>query len=155
PNPTGWVDPLGLACQCPGDIDADGPFSEIVPGGGLAAHEAQGGHLIAKHIARTDVQLADRLRAEPHIPAASTFPDRATAESAAARTLAANKIKVEEFLNSSKGKTTVTHHFPHPVGVSMVNGNTNHEPASKVLLVLKKDVQRPEGYFLLTGFPEL
>ncbi|MGJ7518214.1 RNase A-like domain-containing protein, partial [Pseudomonas baetica] len=154
-NPTGWVDPLGLACKCPGDIDADGPFSEIVPGGGLAAHEAQGGHLIAKHIGRTDEQLANRLKAEPNIPAASTFPDRVTAESASARALAANKKKIEKFLTSNKGKTTVSHHFTQPIGVSMVNGKTTQVPASKVLLVLKKDDRRPEGYFLLTGFPEL
>ncbi|MCE6979300.1 RHS repeat protein [Pseudomonas frederiksbergensis] len=156
PNPTGWVDPLGLACNpCPGDIDADGPYSEIVPGGGLAAHEAQGGHLIAKHVGRTNMQLAQRLEAEPTIPAASTFPDRATAESASARALDANKTKIEKFLNGTKGKTTITHEFPYPVGVSLPNGRTEYLSASKVLLVLIKDARRPEGYFLLTGFPEI
>ncbi|WP_348529746.1 RHS repeat protein [Pseudomonas wuhanensis] len=156
PNPTGWVDPLGLACNpCPGDIDADGPYSEIVPGGGLAAHEAQGGHLIAKHVGRTNMQLAQRLEAEPTIPAASTFPDRATAESASARALDANKTKIEQFLNGTKGKTTITHEFPYPVGVSLPNGRTEYLSASKVLLVLIKDARRPEGYFLLTGFPEI
>ncbi|CAH0165153.1 Putative deoxyribonuclease RhsC [Pseudomonas sp. Bi123] len=112
PNPTGWVDPLGLAClPCPGEIEADGPFSEIVPGGGLAAHEAQGGHLIAKHIGRTDLQLAQRLEAEPTIPAASTFPDRAIAESAVARALSENKKRIDKFLKSKKSKTTITHQF--------------------------------------------
>ncbi|VVN29076.1 hypothetical protein PS662_04779 [Pseudomonas fluorescens] len=155
-NPTGWVDPLGLACSpCPGDLDADGPYSEIVPGGGLAAHEAQGGHLIKKHVGRTDTQLAKRLKAEPNIPAASTFPDRATAESASARALEANKTKIEKFLKGGKGKTTVTHVFPYPVGVSIPKGRSAHEPAAKVLLVLVKDTRRPEGYFLLTGFPEI
>jgi len=156
PNPTGWVDPLGLACnQCPGDMDADGPYSEIVPGGGLAAHEAQGGHLIAKHIGRTNLQLAQRLEAEPTIPAASTFPDRTSAESVVARVLAENKKRVDKFLKSTKGKTTITHKFDHPVGISLPNGGTEYIPASKVLLVLIKDARRHEGYFLLTGFPEL
>ncbi|WP_205896636.1 RHS repeat domain-containing protein, partial [Pseudomonas viridiflava] len=44
PNPTAWVDPLGLSCKntnCP-----EGPYSTIVPGGGLATHEKAGGHLI-------------------------------------------------------------------------------------------------------------
>jgi hypothetical protein len=136
-------------------LDADGPYSEIVPGGGLAAHEAQGGHLIKKHVGRTDKQLAKRLKAEPNIPAASTFPDRATAESASSIALDANKAKIEKFLKGKKSKTTITHTFPYPVGVSMPNGRDNHLPASKVLLVLVKDVRRPEGYFLLTGFPEI
>ncbi|WP_434626329.1 RHS domain-containing protein [Pseudomonas sp. Z5-35] len=153
-NPTGWVDPLGLACQCPGDIEAEGPFSEIVPGGGLAAHEARGGHLIRKHIGRTDAQLAQRIEAEPNVPAASTFPDRATAESSAARAIASNEKKIEKFLNSKKGKTTITHTYAKPVGVSLIRGHDDYAPAYKALFVLIKDPKKPEGYFLLTGFPE-
>ncbi|MFJ7798550.1 RNase A-like domain-containing protein [Pseudomonas sp. NPDC096950] len=154
PNPTGWVDPLGLACgPCPGDIE--GPYSEIVPGGGLAAHEAQGGHLIAKHVGRTDAQLLQRLADEPNIPAASTFLDRATAEATVAKALADNKQRIDKFLRRSKGKTMITHQFPQPVGVSVPNGHTSSLPASKVLLILIKEPRLPEGYFLLTGFPEI
>ncbi|WP_421138339.1 RNase A-like domain-containing protein [Pseudomonas sp. NFX15] len=69
-------------------------------------------------------------------------------------TLNANKPKIERFLSGTKEKTTITHQFPYPVGVSLLNGRTDAAPASKVMLVLIKDVRRPEGYFLLTGFPE-
>ncbi|MFI8222668.1 RHS repeat-associated core domain-containing protein [Pseudomonas sp. NPDC085632] len=156
PNPTGWVDPLGLACTpCPGAIPADGPYSEIVPGGGLAAHEAQGGHLIIKHVGKTDTQLAQRLQAEPNIPAASTFMNRAEAEAAVSEALSANSQKVTQFLNSNKGKTSFSHDLSRPVGVSMLNGLSHSQSASKLLLVLKKDPALPLGYFLLTGFPEL
>ncbi|MCT8946722.1 RHS repeat protein [Pseudomonas iridis] len=156
PNPTGWVDPLGLACTpCPGAIQADGPYSEIVPGGGLATHEAQGGHLIIKHVGRTDAQLAERLRAGPHLPAASTFSDRARAEAAVSEALRVNAQNVQDFLNSKKGKTTITHNFNQPVGVSLLNRATHPQPTQKLLLVLKKDPTLPLGYFLLTGFPEL
>jgi hypothetical protein len=150
------VDPLGLACTpCPGAIQADGPYSEIVPGGGLAAHEAQGGHLIIKHVGRTDTQLAQRLQAEPNIPAASTFMNRAEAEAAVSEALSANSQKVTQFLNSNKGKTSFSHDLSRPVGVSMLNGLTHSQSASKLLLVLKKAPALPLGYFLLTGFPEL
>ncbi|TDV50509.1 RHS repeat-associated protein [Pseudomonas helmanticensis] len=156
PNPTGWVDPLGLTCTpCPGAIQADGPYSEIVPGGGLAAHEAQGGHLIIKHVGRTDIQLAQRLQAEPNIPAASTFMNRAEAEAAVSEALSSNSQKVTQFLNSNKGKTSFSHVLGRPVGVSMLSGLTHSQSASKLLLVLKKDPALPLGYFLLTGFPEL
>ncbi|VVN02773.1 Putative deoxyribonuclease RhsC [Pseudomonas fluorescens] len=156
PNPTGWVDPLGLACTpCPGAIQADGPYSEIVPGGGLAAHEALGGHLIIKHVGRTDIQLAQRLQAEPNIPAASTFMNRAEAEAAVSEALSSNSQKVTQFLNSNKGKTSFSHVLGRPVGVSMLSGLTHSQSASKLLLVLKKDPALPLGYFLLTGFPEL
>ncbi|MCW1246610.1 RHS repeat protein, partial [Pseudomonas sp. SAICEU22] len=139
---------------CPGDIEADGPYSEIVPGGGLAAHEARGGHLIAKHVGRTDAQLAQRMEAEPNIPAASTFPNRATAESSAARGIAANEQKIEDFLNSPQTKTTITHTYAEPVGVNLLRDSDDYIPAYKALFVLKKDPGKPEGYFLLTGFPE-
>ncbi|MFJ4545255.1 RHS repeat-associated core domain-containing protein, partial [Pseudomonas sp. NPDC088885] len=156
PNPIGWVDPLGLACTpCPGAIQPDGPYSEIVPGGGLASHEAQGGHLMIKHIGRTDAQLAERLQAEPNIPAASTFLTRTEAEAAVSEALSANALNVEEFLNSNKSKTAFSHVLSRPVGVSMLNGLSHSQSASKLLLVLKKDPTLPLGYFLLTGFPEL
>ncbi|WP_343045174.1 RNase A-like domain-containing protein, partial [Pseudomonas atagonensis] len=156
PNPTGWVDPLGLACiPCPGTIPADGPYTEIVPGGGLAAHEAQGGHLITRHVGRTDAQLAQRLQAEPNIPAASTFLNRAEAETAVSEALSANSHEVTAFLASTKVKTSFTHNLSRPVGVSMLNGLSQSQPASKILLVLKKAPSLPLGYFLLTGFPEL
>jgi hypothetical protein len=126
-----------------------------VPGGGLAAHEAQGGHLIIKHIGRTESQLAQRLQAEPNIPAASTFLNRAEAEVAVSEALVANAQKIQNFLNSNKAKTNFTHDLSRPVGVSMLNGHSQSQSATKLLLVLKKDPTLPLGYFLLTGFPEL
>ncbi|WP_336355914.1 RHS repeat-associated core domain-containing protein [Pseudomonas granadensis] len=156
PNPTGWVDPLGLACTpCPGAVQAEGPYSEIVPGGGLATHETQGGHLIIKHVGRTDAQLAQRLQAEPNIPAASTFRNRAEAEAAVSEALSANSQTITDFLSSNKGKTNFTHDLNRPVGVTMLNGLSHSQTATKLLLVLKKDPTLPLGYFLLTGFPEL
>ena len=86
---------------------------------------------------------------------ASTFPDRATAGSAASKALDAKKSKTEKFLRRKKGTTVVTHAFPYPVGTSLPNGHNTQVPASKVLPVLIKDAKRPEGYFLLTGFPEI
>jgi len=56
------------------------PSSRLVPGGGLAAHEAQDGHLLLKHVGKTEAELSARLVAEPHISAASTFVTRAEAE---------------------------------------------------------------------------
>ncbi|WP_434672902.1 RHS repeat-associated core domain-containing protein [Pseudomonas sp. R1-15] len=154
-NPTGWVDPLGLACQCPGDIDADGPFSEIVPGGGLAAHEARGGHLIEKHVGRSEDQLRRRLDSEPHVPTASTFPDRATAESAVSSVLRARKADVDGFLNNRlRTSLTLQQSFTSPVGVGVIREAGILEPLSVVVLVLRKSDRSPTGYNLLTGFIE-
>jgi hypothetical protein len=154
-NPTGWVDPLGLACQCPGDIDADGPFSEIVPGGGLAAHEARGGHLMRKHIGRSEAQLRERLASEPHVPTASTFPDRTTAESAASSVLKTKKKEIEFFLSDKLEKSLLLQQsFPSPVGVGVIRKSGKLESLSVVTLVLRKSNKSPIGYNLHTGFVE-
>ncbi|MGN8346893.1 RNase A-like domain-containing protein, partial [Pseudomonas sp. SMV71] len=154
-NPTGWVDPLGLACNCPGDIEADGPFSEIVPGGGLAAHEARGGHLIDRHIGRSEAQLRKRLELEPHVPTASTFPDRASAESTVSKVLNAKETEIDGFLNNKLEKKLVLQQsFPSPVGVGVIRKSGKLESLSVVTLVLKKSKQSPTGYNLLTGYVE-
>ncbi|MGX9570243.1 RNase A-like domain-containing protein [Pseudomonas sp. CFBP 5748] len=154
-NPTGWVDPLGLACQCPGDIEADGPFSEIVPGGGLAAHEARGGHLIEKHIGRSEAQLRKRLDSEPRVPTASTFPDRAAAESTVSSVLRAKAKDIDEFLAEKNEKRLLLQQtFPSPVGVGVIRKSGKLEPLPVVTLVLRKSKESPVGYNLLTGYVE-
>ncbi|NWA32629.1 RHS domain-containing protein, partial [Pseudomonas sp. C6002] len=156
PNPTGWVDPLGLSCKataCPGQIVADGPYSEIVPGGGLAAHEAAGGHLMQKHIGRTDQQLATRLKNEPHVPTASTFPDRATAESAISSVIASNKTKINSFVKGKDKKIVITQKSPQPVGTSLKRGAKKTVPGREIYLILFKDKSMPNGYRIQTGYP--
>ncbi|WP_460319184.1 RHS repeat-associated core domain-containing protein [Pseudomonas ogarae] len=153
-NPTGWVDPLGLACQCPGDIEADGPFSEIVPGGGLAAHEARGGHLMKKHIGRSEAQLRKRLDSEPHVPTASTFPDRATAELSVSSVLKAKETEIDGFLRRPEKKLMLQQSFPAPVGVGVIRKSGKLENLSVVVLVLKKSKESSTGYNLLTGYVE-
>jgi hypothetical protein len=143
-----------LSC-CPGDTEADGPYSEIVPGGGLAAHEARGGHLIAKHVGRSEAQLRERLDSEPHVPIASTFPDRATAESAASSVLKTKKKEIENFLSDTLEKSLLLQQsFPSPVGVGVIRKTGKLEPLSVVTLVLRKSNKSPTGYNLHTGFVE-
>ncbi|MFC6337602.1 type IV secretion protein Rhs [Pseudomonas sp. CCM 7891] len=156
PNPTGWVDPLGLSCKaaaCPESIVADGPYSEIVPGGGLAAHEAAGGHLIKKHIGKTNEQLASRLKHEPHVPTASTFHDRATAESTVSKMITDNGAKINKFTKGNKDKITIIQKTQHPIGTSLVRGAAATTPGTKIYLVLLKDKKMPDGYKVLTGYP--
>ncbi|MCO8310403.1 RHS repeat protein [Pseudomonas mandelii] len=151
PNPTGWVDPLGLAClPCPGD--PEGPFSEIVPGGGLAAHEAQGGHLIAKHIDRAEAQLRDRLKAEPNIPIASTFPNRTSAEAIVSSVMGKNKKLIDEFMKGKARKLVITEPMSAPVGVGVVRNSGKLEPLSVIKLILQRTTSSPAGYIILTGY---
>ena len=151
PNPTGWVDPLGLSCKktsCP-----EGPYSVIVPGGGLAAHEAAGGHLMEKHVGRTDQQLLDRLRQEPHIPAASTFHDRATAELAISKVLDNNQDKIKDFLEGNNQQIVITQPSPEPIGTSFKKNTTTPVPGKEIYLIIRRDQKMHTGYRIHTGFP--
>ncbi|MDY0898920.1 RHS repeat-associated core domain-containing protein, partial [Pseudomonas fluorescens] len=151
PNPTGWVDPLGLSCKptnCP-----EGPYSVIVPGGGLDAHEAAGGHLIKKHIGRTVEQLAERLRLEPHVPTASTFPDRATAESVISKVLAENQAKISKFLKGNDRQIVITQKSKDPVGVSLKRGYQTTVPGKEIYLIIRREKKMPDGYRIHTGYP--
>src|SRR5215510_5684202 len=64
----------------------------------LAADERLGGHTLQRHVGRTDAQLAERLRRERNITAASTYTDRETASTVVGAALAESKSKVEAWL---------------------------------------------------------
>ncbi|MHC8402128.1 RHS repeat-associated core domain-containing protein [Pseudomonas sp. MDT1-17] len=155
PNPTGWVDPLGLSCNpCPGAKEDVGPYSEIVPGGGLGAHEARGGHFIEKHVGRSEAQLAQRLKDEPWLGKASTFSDRATAEKAMSSVIATNKAVIEKFIKSRDTQIIISDSVPYPVGVVLRRKASTVKPVSGVYLLLRKDKRMPDGYRIHTGYAE-
>jgi hypothetical protein len=60
----------------------------------LGIDESRGGHTLARHVGRTDSQLLDRLAREPRISAASTYTDRATAETVVALALERERSRV-------------------------------------------------------------
>ncbi|WP_242175070.1 MULTISPECIES: RHS repeat-associated core domain-containing protein, partial [unclassified Pseudomonas] len=151
PNPTGWVDPLGLSCKpknCP-----EGPYSVIVPGGGLDAHESAGGHLIEKHIGRTNQQLAERLQKEPHVPTASTFSDRASAELAISKVLADNQSRINNFLKGKDSQTVIIQKTQEPIGTSLKRGAQTTVPGKEIYLIIRRDKKMPIGYRIHTGYP--
>ena len=128
-------------------------ISRLVPGGGLAAHEAAGGHTIARHVGKTDAQLAARLAAEPHISKASTFIDRATAESAIAQTIEANQAAITTWLGGSSNVLRITHSVPG-AGRVLVRGAAAAIDVDNVRVVLVRDPSLPTGYRILTAFPQ-
>jgi hypothetical protein len=132
------------------------PSSPLVPGGGLTAHEAAGGHLLDKHVGETYEDLATRLAKEPRIDAASSFTDRATAEKAVAETINANQAKITDWLASGRNTPLpISHTMSEPVGISVPRGVPVGIPASSVKVILVRDASFPDGYRILTGYPEL
>jgi hypothetical protein len=122
----------------------------------LTAAERLGGHTLARHVGRTDDDLRERLRREPDIAAASTYPDRQTAERVVAATL-------EQFSRRIKAWTARTGSRPNlaldyrgkpgnPVGRSVRRGDTRVRDCSDAVVVLRWHASG--RFYVLTSYPE-
>ncbi|NWK68171.1 WXG100 family type VII secretion target [Bacillus paramycoides] len=131
-----------------------GDSSSLTPGGGLAAHEARGGHLLERHVGKTDEELLQRIQSDPKISGASTFTDRATAEKIANEVLnnPSNQELIQIWLDNTRNKRPIA--LPYGgteiIGRGISRGSTTIEDMTNAIIVLKKD---KTGKFILTGYP--
>ena len=126
--------------------------SRLVPDGGLAGHEAAGGHVLARHIGMTDADLLARLASNPRISAASTFNTRAVAESSVAGLLNANAAGVGSWLAGS-GSRLVLNGSHGVTGRSVAQGSSSISNVTGVRAVLVRDPNLSVGYRVQTAFP--
>ncbi|ARB37818.1 hypothetical protein FC605_13110 [Bacillus subtilis] len=132
-----------------------GDSTPLAPGGGLAAHEAKGGHLIERHVGKTDEELIQRLdkskMSNKKISGSSSFKDRATAERVANSALTNNKAKIEKWLNSDVKKPLVLSYKGNEVlGRGIPKGEDTITDLTNAKIILKKN---KDGSFILTGYP--
>lgn len=118
----------------------------------LATDETKGGHTLERHVAKTDAQLAARLKAEPNISAASTYRDRRTAEVTVGEALSVNTAKVEAWRarQSERPNLVLDIRMPSTIGRTMRRGGAARE-ADSAVVVLKWD---GKGGFVLTSYPQ-
>jgi CDI toxin RNase A-like protein len=152
-----------LACQPPassgpGASSAQRPSA--VPSGGaapardLSQDEAGGGHILRKHVGRTDEQLLERLNRERNISGASTYTDRATAERAVGAAIAQSQERIQRWLDRTGGHPNLVLDYDsaEPVGRTINRGDSQSRACSHALVVLKYNP--PSGYYVLTSYPE-
>ena len=127
-----------------------------VPSHDLSRDESEGGHTLRKHVGQTDEQLAERLRAEHNISAASTWTDRATAEHSVAQALQQNRDKITRWLDRSGGHPNLVVDYDgdraHPIGRSLRRNADRAEPCAHATVVLKW--AGSYNYYILTSYPE-
>jgi len=123
----------------------------------LGIDESRGGHTLARHVGRTDSQLLDRLAREPRISAASTYTDRATAETVVALALERERSRVETWRGryGSRPNLVLLVNAPRgpPIGRVMHRGTRQSVAATSALVVLRWD-DGPKDFFVLTSYPE-
>jgi len=126
------------------------------PGGSrydLAKDEARGGHTLAKHVGRTDDELQERLLRE-HITAASTWTDRATAESVIGEALQAESRRLESWMRRGYPRANLALHYDagRPIGRSLRRGEDRVVNATQAVIVLRADGLA--SFYVLTAYPE-
>ncbi len=122
----------------------------------LSVDETMGGHTLARHVGRTDEDLADRLRREAHISAASTYTDRATAERVVGAALAAGGRRLEAWQNRQGHRPNLVLRYSGQsgsIGRSLRRGDRVTVTCTRVLVVLRWDEQASR-FYVLTSYPE-
>jgi len=153
------------ACQNPAAMNNSGaaassasaPAESRASGGpsrDLSQDEAAGGHILRKHVGRTDEQLLERLERERHITGASTYSDRPTAERAVGAAIAQSQEKITRWLDRAGGHPNLVLDYdsPEPIGRTINRGEDRSHPCSHALVVLK--YAGPNDYYVLTSYPE-
>ena len=123
----------------------------------LSVDESMGGHTLARHVGKTDRDLADRLRREPEISSASTYTDRRIAERTVGAALASVDGKLAAWQRRSGRRPNLVLHFVdprrQPVGRSLSRGRQASVSCDRVLVVLRWD-ERAGRFYVLTSYPE-
>jgi len=120
----------------------------------LSQDEAAGGHILRKHVGRTDDELRERLDHERNISGASTYTDRATAERAVGAAIAQSQDRIQRWLNRSGGHPNLVLDYDsdQSIGRTINRGEGQSRACSHALVVLK--YEPPSGYYVLTSYPE-
>jgi hypothetical protein len=143
PTPTTAPDPPASRSTAPGETYD------------LSADEAKGGHTLARHVARTDAQLRERLERERNISAASTYSDRGIAERTVARAFAREAARVSAWRGRSGNWPNLALNYRGSAGEllgrSLRRGRSSTEPCTYAIVVLRWD---GKAGFVLTSYPE-
>jgi hypothetical protein len=123
----------------------------------LSVDESMGGHTLARHVGKTDAELADRLRREPQISSASTYTDRTVAERVVGTALASETSALAAWRRRDGRRPNlvlrVRDGTGHPIGRSLARGRQASVPCSRALVVLRWD-ERAGRFYVLTSYPE-
>jgi hypothetical protein len=119
----------------------------------LSRDEAAGGHVLRKHLGRTEDELRERLERERNISGASTYTDRGTAEHAVGAAIALSQDRIQRWLSRPGGHPNLVLDYDssQPLGRTLNRGDSQSRPCSHAVVVLK---YAAPSYYVLTSYPE-
>ncbi len=119
----------------------------------LQTSENAGGHLLDKHVGKTEQQLKDRLQREPRISGSSSFYDQDVAEKTTHQALSTHQQQIDNWLKSGNNRYVLDYKASQPVGISVQRGQNQASTVNSARFILQKDRSMPNGYKILTGYP--
>ena len=123
-------------------------------GNSLTYHENFGGHVIEKHVGKSDAELIFRLKEEPRLSASSSFYDAQVADRAIGNGIAANKDQLANWLAGDQQRLVLTHEEKFSVGNVIQKGNDVSHASKTITIVTDKDPLMPNGYRVHTAYPK-
>ena len=124
------------------------------PGKGwLARHEHSGSHTLARHVGKTDEELMLRFRSARPPEFASSFTDLRTAETTISRLLSQRANEVSNWLERGQAPLRLEGRTADVIGRCMDATGTTF-PAKGLRVILRRDPSMPEGFRILTAFPQ-
>ncbi|MGE4503515.1 MAG: RNase A-like domain-containing protein [Thiomicrospira sp.] len=147
-----------------------GPSAQSVDGGlgdvrqpihiDLAAHEAMGGHTIARHVAKTDAYLIARLRKSTRLNTVSSFSDLAVAQASINAVLNIEREAVAHWWRGDLARQAFfarvpTHGYYMTRAMLEQSGErTISLPVPDQAVVRVVLARQGEDYYVLTAFPQ-
>jgi hypothetical protein len=113
------------------------------------------GHAIEKHVGKSDAYLRHRLKTED-IPAASTFEDMTEAEDAIRTILVKRQDLIETWFAKGRSRKKAFYYpMAKPTGRVLKREWDTPRQGNQARVVLIRDTDYPEGFFILTAYPEV
>jgi hypothetical protein len=123
----------------------------------LQRDEALGGHTLARHVGRTDADLAERLRREQQISAASSYTDANTARRVVFLAVNQSKGRIDQWASRSGPRPNLVLNYVQrdgtPIGRSLFRGERTSRTCDRALVVLRW-LERERRWIVLTSYPE-
>ena len=116
----------------------------------LRENEARGGHVLAKHVGKTDAEMLARLKAEPQLREVSTFVDEATAERVIKAAIAENEDRIRKWL-IAPGNTELDFRFSssESIGRLVSRSTMSSRDSKRAFVLLRKTIN---GYYVHTAY---
>ncbi|MBL9003135.1 MAG: hypothetical protein JNJ46_02750, partial [Myxococcales bacterium] len=116
----------------------------------LRENEERGGHILAKHVGKSEEQLRQRLMDEEHLKVASSFKDEHTAQHVVSAALEKNQAAIDDWLKRPLKPLRLTHEGASELGIALNRDASTARPSNVARLVLQSDSQG--GFYVLTAY---